>query len=104
MIPTAWRLVLGECRAGHRRYVGLSAGSNYQKILAWSGEGSFEDPGAFERPLGDFLTPTRSGSMLSVVNAVTRDVGLDASDWRVDRLLSMVAALEQEAQQRAAEQ
>lgn len=35
-----------------------------------------------------------------MINAVTREVGVDAADWPVDRILGMAAQLEREADQR----
>jgi len=99
--PTAWTLVLGECRAGQRRYADTQRGENYQRVLAHLGEGTHETPGAYERTLGDYLTPTRPGRMMDVVNTVTRDAGFDTAEWGVSRLLSMVVNIEREANQRS---
>jgi len=94
-IPTAWRLLLGECRAGLRRYAGTERGEAYQKILAHGGEGDYAEPSIYERTLGDLLSPVRPGRMVDCVNAVTRETGVDAADWRVSRMLSMLAGIEQ---------
>mgnify|MGYP000459246688 CR=1 FL=1 len=89
-----------ECRAGQRRFEGTERGDAYQHHLAFLGEGNHEDHGAYERTLGDYLTPTRPGRMMDVVNTVTRDAGFDTAEWGVSRLLSMVVNIEREANAR----
>ena len=86
-------------RAGLRRYCGTELGDNYGSVLAWAGEGDYSDPDPHERALGDFVDPTRSARMVDCVNAVSREVGADVADWRVDRLLSMVGVLVHERRQ-----
>lgn len=76
--------------------MGTDRGENYQQLLAHHGEGSHEDPGIYERRLGDLLDPSRPGRMVDVVNAVTRETGIDATEWGVERLLGMVMQVEQE--------
>lgn len=93
--PTAWELSLRECRAGLRRHAGTDLGDQYQKVLAHGGEGDYSEPSLWERTLGDILSPTRPGRMVDVVNVVTRETGIDAETWRYDRLLSMLAQVEQ---------
>lgn len=89
-----------ECRAGQRRYAGTQRGESYQTHLAFLGEGDHADLSVYERTLGDLVDPTRPGRFIDVVNTVTRDAGLDAKDWGVQRLLSMVVNIEREANQR----
>ena len=93
--PTAWDTLLGEVRAGHRRFVDTDHGDNYQTILAHLGEGEYEDPAIYERTLTDLITPTRPGTTTQVVNAVSSEISADAAAWRLQRLLSMVATIEQ---------
>jgi len=94
-IPTAWRLLLGEVRAGHRQHVGTDRGDQFQKIMAHGGEGDYSDPSVYQRTLGDLIDPTRSGGFMQIVNAVTREVGSDVSEWPLNRLLNMVGGMEQ---------
>jgi hypothetical protein len=101
--PTAWDRTLRECRAGLRRYTGADHAEHYQRILAFDGEGSWEEPDTYERTLGDLIDPTRPGRMQDVVNAVSRDVGTDTAEWGVARLLSALVPIRQEAEQRQAD-
>lgn len=91
---------MSEARVGLRWYAGTDAAERYQQTLAYAGEGTFEDPSVYNRTLGDLVSPARSGSMTDVVNAVTREVGTDAAEWPVGRLVSMLAGMEHEAAQR----
>lgn len=86
--------MLREARAGLRRHTGTPHGEHYQQLLARLGEGDYADPSPHERLLGDLLDPTRPGRMMDCVNAVTQQSKQDAAEWRVDRILSMVASLE----------
>lgn len=69
-------------------------------MLAFGTDVDVGQVGVWERGVGSLLDPTRPGSVMEVVNAVSREVGGDAGGWRVDRLLSMVAGLEREARER----
>lgn len=91
---------MSEARIGLRWYAGTERGENYQQALAHGGEGTFRDPSVYDRTLGDLVSPARSGSVTDVVNTVTRTVGLDAAEWPLSRLVSMVAGMEQEQAQR----
>lgn len=71
-------------------------GGHYQDLVAVRGEGPNHMPGPHERRLGDLLDPRLPGRMVDLVNGVTRQVGMDAAAWRLDRLLHMAAALAQE--------
>lgn len=82
-------------RAGLRWYVGTDPGNNYRAILAHGTEHAPEDPGVYRRSVGDYLDPTRPGRVIDLVNAVTLETGIDAERWRWDRIVSMVAGLEQ---------
>lgn len=42
----------------------------------------------------------KPGSMTGLVNAVTRDVGEDVAEWRVDRLMGMAAQIQAAGEQR----
>jgi len=46
------------------------------------------------------VDPTRPARVVDVVNAVSRELGNDVADWRIDRLLGMVATIEREARER----
>lgn len=91
----------GECKAGLRRHAGQQWGDQFRTILNHGTEENVENPGVYERTIGDLLDPYRTGSAMHVVNAVSREMGVDAASWRVDRLLSMVAGLEREAARRS---
>jgi len=98
--PTAWRLLLGEVRAGQRRHTGTDLGDHYGSLLAHLGEGDYTPPKLYERTLGDILHPARPGRAVDVVNAASREVGTDVAGWRFERVLSMHAAIDAEAAQR----
>lgn len=100
MIPTAWELLLAETRAGLRRYAGTDIGEAYQSAGAHFGTGDFSDPNPIQRTLGDYVDPTRPGSVRWVVNAVSREVGADAKDWDVARLVEMVGQIARERRAR----
>jgi hypothetical protein len=68
--------------------------------LSHFGEGRIEPDGVADRRFADLVDPTRPGRVTDIVNAASREVGTDAKDWRVDRLVSMVAQLEREARER----
>lgn len=87
-------MLLREARAGLRRHTGAPRGEHYQELLAHLGEGDHADPKPFERTLGDLIDPTRPGRVMDICNAVTRKAKMDAAEWRVDRILSMVATLQ----------
>jgi len=93
-IPTAWRLLLNECRAGHRRWAGTQTGENYQTVLALFGEGDYSTPRIYERTMGDLIDPTRPHTTTNVVNIVSSEISGDAASWRFDRLLDMVATVD----------
>jgi len=86
---------MGECRAGLRRHSGTDRGDRYQRILAHHGTGNADDPEVYERTLGDLVTPTRPTGPTDVVNAVVLETAADAETWRLERLLSMVATINQ---------
>lgn len=88
--------MLGETRAGLRRWTGTPQGDSYQTLLAHLGEGDYADPSPHERLLGDLVDPTRTGGVMAVANAASREVRVDAAAWPLDRLLGMVAAIEAE--------
>ena len=92
--PTAWGLLLGEIRAGHRRFVGVQRGDNYQRLLAHFGEGSYDDPEAHGRTLTGLISPLCPGRVESMVNVVSIELSADAGDWSVPRILSMIATLQ----------
>lgn len=81
-------------REGHRRYAGTDPGDEYQRVLAHEGTGDATNPSAYQRPLGDFVDPSRGSSIIHLVNVVTERTGLDAATWRFDRLASMARTLE----------
>lgn len=82
---------------GLRRYSGTELGDQYRRVLAFGADENPGDPRTYERTLGDLLDPLRPGRVVDIVNAVTRETGVDAEGWRIDRLLSMVAGLEADA-------
>lgn len=84
--------MLGECRAGLRRYPNTDVGERYATVIAHVGDPDHADPEVWERTLGDFLDPTRPGNMMDVTNRVSQLLGSDAAEWRVDRLLRMAGA------------
>lgn len=84
-----------------RRYAGSELGDEYQTVLAWGGEGDHSMPGMAARTLGDVVDPGRPGSVQAVVNATTRQVGVDTAAWPWGRLVGMYGMLEREAQARA---
>lgn len=98
--PRLWDALLGECREGHRRLAGSDVGTEYRQILAFGAEGDATDPDPWERTVGDLVDPTRTASVIDVVNAVSKAVGDDAAGWSVERLLRMVATLQAEADER----
>lgn len=71
-------------------------GENYQSVLAHFGEGTHRDPTLWDRTLGDLVTPSRPGGVVSIVNAATRESGTDAADWSIRRLVQLVATLERQ--------
>lgn len=81
-------------------YAGSERGERYMTILAHGGEGDHGTPGVWERTIGDLIDPSRPGSIMAVVNSVSREVGRDVQGWRVDRLVSMYAGLVQESRER----
>lgn len=82
-----------------RRYSGTQQGEHYRQLLNFGTEQNVTDPKNHERTLGDLLDPLRPGRMTDLVNSVTRETGIDAATWRVDRLLRMVASIEYAAAQ-----
>jgi len=94
-VPTAWQLLLGEVRAGHRRYAGTDRGDNYQRVLAHYGEGEYADPEPYERTLGDYVLPFRPVSVTTMCNVVTLESDANAEAWRLPRILSMVRTINQ---------
>lgn len=87
-----------------RRYPNTEPGENFGRVLAHIGDGDdYADPTVMERTLGDYLDPTRTGCLTDIVNRVSQVVGADVQEWRVDRLLRMVAGVEQSRQIIAAE-
>lgn len=95
-------MTLREARAGIRRWPETDIGEQYSRVVAHVGEGVYEPPGVAGRTLGDMVDPTRPGRVTDLVNAVSRELGSDAKGWRYDRLVSMGAQLEREAQERDA--
>jgi hypothetical protein len=95
-----WGDVNSIARAGIRWYGGSDLGDEYSTVVAYSGEGRYEPPDTQERLLGDFLHPARVGSVMEMVNGVTREVGVDAEGWRLERVVSMFVGLEREARER----
>lgn len=84
---------------GQRWYAGTDPGHQYGNVLAFGTEEASDPPGAAERSIGDLLDPTRPGSVTDLINAVTKETGIDAAGWSVTRLLRMVARLEREAKE-----
>lgn len=79
---------------GVRWYAGSEYGDRYSWVGGHLGVGEFGTPRVWERSIGDLVDPGRSGSWMEVVNAVSRGMGMDVSDWGVDRILSMVRGLD----------
>lgn len=85
--------MLGECRAGQRRYTGSDIGEQYAHKLAFEGEGDATPPKPHERPLGDILLPSRPGTATDLVNQASQVAGTDAKAWRFDRVIRMVGSM-----------
>jgi len=102
-MPTAWDLLLRETRAGLRRYAGTPYGDRYQSVVAHAGTGDHTSPQTAARTLGDLTDPYRAERFTDAVNAVTRDVSMDVSEWSVVRILSAVELLQAEQERRESE-
>lgn len=102
-MPTVLRLLEAEARAGLRWYAGSDVGDQYAKLLSHAVGPDAAAVSLSDRTLGDLVDPTRPGRMLSLVNAVSADIGTDAAGWTVDRLLAYAATLEQRDRERSRE-
>jgi len=93
-------LLLSECRAGLRWYSGSDMGDEFARTLAWGGEGDATAPGIGERTLAEYVDPSRTSSMVAVVNLVSEEMGMDVAGWDVSRLLAMAMVVEREREER----
>lgn len=59
------------------------------------------DPRPDERTVGDLVGPERPLRAMDAVNVASKELGTDAAEWSVVRLLSLLAQAEREARQRA---
>jgi len=102
-VTTAWNLLIGEARAGVRRWPGTDVGERYAQHIAYAGSPDHADPLSVERTLGDLLDPTRPTRVLDLVNAVSREVGRDVAGWNLGRVWSLYGQMEREARERERE-
>lgn len=79
---------------GHRQ-------EQYQRIIAFDGEGDADPPEPHARPLGDYLHPYRPGRPTTVLNAVSRAVSDDCAGWAWERLVTMAGQLKRERETHA---
>lgn len=97
-MPTALQRIEAEARAGLRWYAGTDHGDAYARLLSHAVGPDAAAVEVADRSLGDYLTPTRPGRILHLVNAVSADLGTDAADWSVERILSYAAELDRREQ------
>lgn len=72
--------------------------TDYRQILAFGGDEQVREPDPWERRLGDFLDPHRTGRITTVVNTCCREAGYDVDGWTLPRLLNMLAQAHREAE------
>ena len=82
-----------------RQFEGTELGDEYRRQLAFRADGDISDVSAYQRTLGDLLDPARPGRIVDVVNAVTRHSGIDAGEWPINRVWSMLESIEVQAAQ-----
>lgn len=81
-------------------YDGTELGEHYSSILAWGTDAPPIEPDLVDRGTAALVDPTKPGSMTTVVNAVTREVGMDVADWNAGRIVNMAAQIQAEAARR----
>jgi hypothetical protein len=96
----AWDRLIAEAHAGIRTTHGVDR-ENYQRLIAFDGEGDAAPPRISERPYGDAVHPYCPVDPERVINDAARAVGGDTAAWTWTRVVKMAASIRAERRARA---